>query len=70
MEQNKTTKAKIKEFFQSGKVLTSCTAAAQFLTADLRKYVSILRSEGLKIVDETVENGNNKRFKKYWLETE
>jgi len=67
MEQNTSVKAKIKAYLQSGKILTSCTASREFLTADLRKYVSMLRNEGLKIADELVENGNKKRFKRYFI---
>lgn len=67
MEENTSVKAKIKAYLQSGKILTSCTASKEFLTADLRKYVSMLRNEGLKIADELVENGNKKRFKKYFI---
>lgn len=67
MEQNKSVKAQIKTYLQSGKILTSCTAAKEFLTADLRKYISVLRSEGLKISDELVENNNKKRFKRYFI---
>lgn len=67
MEENTSVKAKIKAYLQSGKILTSCTASREFLTADLRKYVSMLRNEGLKITDELVENGNKKRFKRYFI---
>lgn len=67
MTENKSTKLKIKEFLESGKVLTSCTTAKEFITADLRKYISVLRSEGMVIKDQLVHNGNHKRFKKYYL---
>lgn len=64
---NQSTKNQIKNFLLSGKVLTSCTAAKEFLTADLRKYISMLRSEGLPISDRLIENNNKKRFKQYFI---
>jgi len=65
--ENKSVKAQIKAHLLSGKKLTSCTAAKEFLTADLRKYISMLRNEGLAIADELVENANKKRFKRYFI---
>ncbi len=66
----KSTKDKIKDMFLEGKVLTSCGASQDFLTADLRKYISDLRREGMKIIDKVITNKTKKRYKEYWLETE
>lgn len=60
------TQQQIKQQLLEGKVLTSCEAARQFQTADLRKYISNLKEEGLNIRDEWVTSANNKRYKKYW----
>ena len=62
-----TTKDKIKGQFLSGQILTSCSAAEQFVTADLRKIVSDLRKEKIDIVDEWVKSGTGKRYKKYFI---
>lgn len=67
MQQNLTTKSQIKAYLMAGKVLTSCDCARLFITADCRKFVSLLRAEGLKIEDELVENANKKRFKRYFI---
>ena len=39
MNTPKSTKEKIKEMLISGQALTSCGAAKDFITADLRKYI-------------------------------
>lgn len=65
-----TTKDKIKQMFLDGHVLTSCGAAEQFVTADLRKYISTLRREGMNITDERVTSDTGKSYKKYWLKKE
>ena len=56
----------IKQQLLQGKILTSCTAAQQFLTADLRKYISNLRKTGMDIKDSVVVSPSGKWFKKYW----
>ncbi len=56
----------IKQAFLSGRRLTSCVAAREFLTGDLRKYVSNLRREGLTIKDEWKTSKNGKRYKEYF----
>ena len=68
-EESKSTKDKIKEMFLSGAVLTSCGTAEQFITADLRKYVSMLRRENMNIASEWTTSKNGKSFKKYWIKT-
>lgn len=70
MSTEKSTKQKIKDYFLSGKKLTSCGAAKEFLTADLRKIISVLRSEGLDIGDKVITSGSGKRYKEYWIKTE
>lgn len=67
MSTGKTTKDKIKEMFISGQTLTSCGAAKDFITADLRKYITTLKREGLDIVDKWVESEEGKRYKEYRL---
>lgn len=63
----KSTKEIIKDILLSGTVLTSCGTAEKYITADFRKYVSILRREGLNIVDEWTQSEGGKHFKKYWI---
>lgn len=60
------TQKEIRDQLLQGKVLTSCTAARKFLTADLRKYISNLRKSGMDIRDEGVVTPSGKWFKKYW----
>lgn len=62
-----TTKDKIKAMFLSGQILTSCGAAKDFVTADLRKYITTLKREGLDIVDRWVSSTTSKRYKEYAL---
>ena len=70
MSTGKTTKDKIKEMFLKGDILTSCGAAKDFITADLRKYITTLKREGLDIIDEWVESKEGKRYKEYRLRKE
>ena len=56
----------IRNHLLQGKVLTSCTAAQMFLTADLRKYISNLRKSGMDIRDEGFVTPSGKWFKKYY----
>jgi hypothetical protein len=65
-----TTQDKIKDMFLSGQTLTSCGAAEQFITADLRKYISNLRKQGLDIVDKRVTSTAGKSYKEYRLRRE
>lgn len=62
------TEQRIKDFLMSGKKLTSCTAAKTFLTADLRKYISNLRADGMEIKDKWYESAKGKRYKVYYCE--
>lgn len=70
MRSTQTTKDKIKEMFLSGKILTSCGAAKDFITADLRKYITTLKREGLDIVDQWVQSESGKKHKEYRLRRE
>lgn len=63
----KTTKDKVKEMFQSGQILTSCGAAKDFLTADLRRIITTLKKEGMDIVDRWATSTTSKRYKEYFL---
>lgn len=65
--ETKTTKDKVKEMFQSGQILTSCGAAKDFLTADLRRIITTLKKEGLDIVDRWATSTTSKRYKEYFL---
>lgn len=66
----KTTKDKIKDLFLTGQTLTSCGAAKDFLTADLRRIITTLKKEGLDITDKWVTSKEGKRYKEYWLKRE
>lgn len=70
--ENKTVKQRIKEAFLRGEVLTSCSSAANYQTADLRKYISMLRRDGLLISDITVESESKpgRPFNKYFIKPE
>lgn len=57
----------IKNALLSGEVLTSCTVAREFLTADLRKYISNLRKSGLAVRDRKKVGGNGKVYKEYFI---
>ena len=70
MSTAKTTKDKIKDMFLSGQTLTSCGAAKDFITADLRKYITTLKREGLDIVDQWVQSPSGKKHKEYRLRRE
>lgn len=65
--ETKTTKDKVKEMFQSGQILTSCGAAKDFLTADLRRIITTLKKEGMDIVDRWATSTTSKRYKEYFL---
>jgi len=58
-------KEQIKNGLEAGKTLTVLDALNQFRTIELRKYVSMLRKEGLNIQDRWVSK-NGKRFKEYF----
>ena len=62
-----TTKDKVKEMFKSGQILTSCGAAKDFLTADLRRIITTLKKEGMDIVDRWATSTTSKRYKEYFL---
>ncbi len=66
-QQSETNKALVKIFLTGGAKLTVLTAIKYCRTVDLRKYVSILRSEGMDIISEPTQNGNKKRFNTYYL---
>lgn len=70
MEANISVEKEIKHAFLAGRRLTSCSAAREFLTGDLRKYVSNLRKEGVPITDKWETSRNGKRYKVYYCEVE
>lgn len=57
----------VRNAFKAGIKLTVASALRICKTVDLRKYVSMLRKEGLDIVSEPTINGNKKRFNTYYL---
>lgn len=66
MNQVETNKSRVKQAFIDGCRLTVLTAIS-FGTIDLRKYVSMLKKEGMDIKAEPTSNGKNKRFNVYYL---
>lgn len=66
MEQTETNLAKVRQALNQGLRLTVLTAISICDTVDLRKYVSMLKREGMNIQSEWVQKGN-KSFKKYFL---
>ena len=57
-ESNQSVKSQVRSMLFAGHSLTSCGAASAFITADLRKYVSVLKSEGVPIEFELIQNNN------------
>lgn len=66
-DQSETNLSKVRDAFNSGLKLTVLSAIKIASTIDLRKYVSMLKREGLDIVAEPTFNGNKKRFNTYYL---
>lgn len=66
-QQSETNLSRVRECLQAGIKLTVATALTLCHTVDLRKYISLLRKEGLDIVSEPTQNGNKKRFNTYYL---
>lgn len=67
MEQTETNLAKVRIALESGLRLTVLSAISIASTIDLRKYISMLRKEGMHIIGEPTSNGNKKRFNTYYL---
>jgi len=65
--QQETNLSKVRSAFNSGLKLTVLSAISIASTIDLRKYVSMLKKEGMNIIAEPTENGNKKRFNTYYL---
>ena len=57
----------VRLYLTAGVKLTVASALRYCHTVDLRKYISMLRKEGLDIVSEPTSNGNKKRFNTYYL---
>lgn len=66
-DQIETNLSRVRLCLMGGAKLTVLTAIRYCKTIDLRKYVSMLRKEGLDIVAEPTQNGNKKRFNTYYL---
>lgn len=56
----------IKSHLLAGHRITVCSAAANYFTGDLRKYISRLRRSGLPILDE-IKLSKNGRYKEYYM---
>lgn len=56
----------IKASLLRGERMTVCSAAASYLTGDLRKYISRLRRSGLPILD-TEKLSTNGKYKEYYM---
>ncbi len=65
-EQPETNLSKVKQCFENGLKLTVLTAIELCSTIDLRKYVSMLRKDGMNIQSDWVQKGN-KSYKVYYL---
>ena len=59
-------KQAIKQSFEAGHTLTTLDGLTRFRTLEMRKFVSMLRAEGMNIGDRWVSN-NGKRFKQYFV---
>lgn len=64
--QVETNKENVKNALNAGLKLT-VLSAIKLGTIDLRKYVSMLRKEGMDIISEPTQNGNKKRYNTYYL---
>ena len=67
MNQTETNLFKVRQAFNNGLKLTVLSAISIASTIDLRKYVSMLKKEGMDIISEPTQNGNKKRFNTYYL---
>jgi len=63
---NETIKQAIKQSFEAGNTLTTLDGLKLFRTLEMRKFVSMLRAEGMSIQDRWVEK-NGKRYKEYFV---
>lgn len=66
-DQIETNLSRVRLCLMGGAKLTVLTAIKYCRTIDLRKYVSMLRKEGLDIIAEPTFNENKKRFNTYYL---
>ena len=66
MNQEQTNLSKVKSALESGLKLTVLSAISIASTIDLRKYISMLRQQGMDIKSEWVQKGK-KSYKIYWL---
>lgn len=65
--QIETNLSRVRMCLLGGAKLTVLTAIRYCRTIDLRKYISMLRKEGLDIIAEPTFNSNKKRFNTYYL---
>lgn len=66
-QQSETNLSRVRECLKAVIKLTVVSALNMCGTIDLRKYISILKKEGLDIVSEPTQNVNKKRFNTYYL---
>lgn len=67
MNQHETNLLKVRQAFNNGMRLTVLGIVNICNTIDGRKYISMLRKEGMDIIGEPTTNGNKKRFNTYYL---
>lgn len=67
MDHQQTNLQRVKSALESGLKLTVLTAISICETVDLRKYISILKKDGMDIKSEWIQKGS-KSFKRYWHE--
>ena len=65
--QIETNLSRVRLCLMGGAKLTVLTAIKYCRTVDLRKYISMLKREGLDIISEPTFNANKKRFNTYYL---
>jgi hypothetical protein len=69
MEQQETNLSKVKSALESGLKLSVISVLNLCQTIDARKYISMLRQQGMDIKSEWVQKGK-KSYKVYWLSKE
>lgn len=67
MDQQQTNLANVRQALNNGMRLTVLGIVNICNTIDGRKYISMLRKEGMDIIGEPTTNGNKKRFNTYYL---
>jgi len=69
-QQSETNLSRVRDALNAGMKLTVLSAIKIANTVDARKYISMLKREGMDIISEPTQNGNKKRFNTYYLRKE